>query len=56
MLGRPTDPLGRAERFDRVRAYLEALGLKPYRAWIFGSVARRDLTKESDTDVLIVRK
>lgn len=54
MRGRPTEPLSRAERYERARAYLQALGLRRYRAWIFGSVARGDFTKESDTDVLIV--
>ena len=54
MLSRPVDPLSRAERFERVRTYLETLGLERYRAWVFGSVGRGDFTKESDTDVLIV--
>ena len=54
MLGRPVDPLSRAERFERVRAYLQALGLERHGAWVFGSVGRGDFTKGSDTGVLIV--
>jgi predicted nucleotidyltransferase len=38
----------------RVRTYLGELGLRRYRAWVFGSVARGDFTKESDTDVLVI--
>jgi len=54
MLKLPTDPLSRDERLARVRTYLAELGLRRYRAWVFGSVARGDFTKESDTDVLVV--
>jgi predicted nucleotidyltransferase len=54
MLKLPDDPLSREERLARVRAYLAALQLRHYRAWVFGSVARGEFTKESDTDVLIV--
>ncbi len=54
MLTLPTDPLSRDERLARVRTYLAELGLRRYRAWVFGSVARGDFTKESDTDVLVV--
>jgi predicted nucleotidyltransferase len=54
MLKLPTDPLSREERFTRVRAYLAELRLRHYQAWVFGSVARGDFTKESDTDVLII--
>jgi len=54
MLKLPTDPLSRDERLARVRSYLAELQLRHYRAWVFGSVARGDFTKESDTDVLVV--
>jgi len=53
-LSLPADPLDRAERLQRVRAYLDALGLAARRAIVFGSVARGDFTAESDTDLLIV--
>jgi predicted nucleotidyltransferase len=54
MLSLPDDPLDRAERLARAQRYLRALGLKSYRAILFGSVARGDFTAESDTDLLIV--
>jgi predicted nucleotidyltransferase len=54
MLSLPIDPLDRSERFQRVRSYLDALGLRQYRAIVFGSVARGDFTAESDTDLLVV--
>jgi predicted nucleotidyltransferase len=54
MLKLPTDPLNRDERLARVRTYLGELGLRRYRAWVFGSMARGDFTKESDTDVLVI--
>jgi len=54
MLKRPIDPLSRDERLTRVRHYLAELGLRRYQAWVFGSVARGDFTKESDTDVLVI--
>jgi predicted nucleotidyltransferase len=54
MLRLPDNPLSRNERLARARAYLNALGLRKYRALIFGSVARGDFTKESDTDLLVI--
>jgi predicted nucleotidyltransferase len=54
MLSLPVNPLDRAERFARVRSYLVALGLKHYRAIVFGSVGRGDFTADSDTDVLVI--
>lgn len=54
MLSLPADPRDRAERIARVRKYLAAVGLKRYRAIVFGSVGRGDFTAESDTDLLIV--
>ncbi|MDW8470041.1 MAG: nucleotidyltransferase domain-containing protein [Burkholderiales bacterium] len=43
-----------AERLARVRRYLAALGLRRWRAIVFGSVGRGDFTAESDTDLLVV--
>lgn len=54
MLLPPNDPLDRLERLERARQYLAALGLRRYRAIVFGSVARGDFTAESDTDLLVV--
>lgn len=54
MLSLPNDPLDRAERLERARRYLNALGLRHYWAIVFGSVARGDFTAESDTDLLVV--
>jgi predicted nucleotidyltransferase len=54
MLSLPNDPLDRPERLERARQYLAALGLRRYRAIVFGSVARGDFTAESDTDLLVV--
>ncbi len=54
MLSRLEHPMDRAERLARVSRYIDALGLKRYRAIVFGSVARGDYTAESDTDLLIV--
>lgn len=54
MLSLPSEPRDRGERFARARAYLRALGLKNYRAMVFGSVGRGDFTAESDTDLLII--
>lgn len=54
MLSLPNNPLDRAERIARVRRYLRALGLKRYRAIVFGSVGRGDFTADSDTDVLVI--
>lgn len=54
MIERLRNPLDREERLERVRRYLRTLGLKHYRALVFGSVARGDFTAESDTDVLVV--
>lgn len=54
MLSLPSNPGDRDERFVRVRAYLRTLGLKNYRALVFGSVARGDFTAESDTDLLVI--
>jgi predicted nucleotidyltransferase len=48
------NPLDRAERMERVRCYLAALGLTRYRAIVFGSVGRGDFTAESDTDLLVI--
>jgi len=48
------DPLDREERLQHAREYLAALGLKHYRAVVFGSVARGDFVAESDTDLLII--
>lgn len=54
MLKRIRNPLNREERLQQVRDYLRALGLKDYRAIVFGSVARGDFIAESDTDLLII--
>lgn len=54
MLTLPRNPLDRAERLERAHRYLDELGLRNYRAIVFGSVARGDFTAESDTDLLIV--
>ncbi len=54
MLSLPNNPLDRTERLERVQRYLRALGIRRYRAIVFGSVARGDFTAESDTDLLVV--
>ncbi|MCX7960267.1 MAG: nucleotidyltransferase domain-containing protein [Burkholderiales bacterium] len=54
MISLAANPLDRAERLARVRRYLAALGLRRWRAIVFGSVGRGDFTAESDTDLLIV--
>jgi predicted nucleotidyltransferase len=48
------NPRDRSERLERVHRYLAALGIKRYRAIVFGSVARGDFTADSDTDLLVV--
>ncbi|HXF47352.1 MAG TPA: hypothetical protein VNK91_14660 [Burkholderiaceae bacterium] len=54
MISLPANPLDRAERIARVRRYLAALGLKRWRALVFGSVGRGDSTAESDTDRRVI--
>lgn len=54
MISLPADPLDPAERLARVRRYLGALGLRRWRAIVFGSVGRGDFTAESDTDLIVV--
>lgn len=54
MISLAANPLDRAERLARVRRYLAALGLRRWRAIVFGSVGRGDFTAESDTDLLVV--
>jgi predicted nucleotidyltransferase len=54
MLSRLENALDREERLRRVRTYLAALGLRHYRAIVFGSVGRGDFVAESDTDLLVV--
>lgn len=41
-------------RLQRVQSYLFRLPISPYRAIVFGSVARGDFIRESDTDLLVV--
>jgi predicted nucleotidyltransferase len=54
LISLPANPLDRAERLARVRRYIDALGLRRWRALVFGSVGRGDFTADSDTDLLIV--
>lgn len=54
MISLAADPLDPAERLARARRYIEALGLRRWRAIVFGSVGRGDFTAESDTDLLVV--
>jgi predicted nucleotidyltransferase len=54
MISLAADPLDRAERLARARRYIEALGLRRWRALVFGSVGRGDFTAESDTDLLVI--
>jgi predicted nucleotidyltransferase len=54
MISLPLDPRDRAERLQRARRDVEALGLRRWRAIVFGSVGRGDFTADSDTDLLVI--
>lgn len=41
-------------RLQRVQLYLSQLPFSCYKAIVFGSVARQDFIRESDTDLLII--
>ena len=51
-MDKPTDEL--EWRMQRVRHFLARLPMTHLRAIIFGSVARGDFVKESDTDLLVI--
>lgn len=44
----------RKDALQKVRQYLSSLGLKKYRAVIFGSYAKGDFNYASDIDLLII--
>jgi predicted nucleotidyltransferase len=44
----------REDALQKVRQYLSSLGLKKYRAILFGSYARGDFNYASDIDLLII--
>ncbi len=44
----------RKEAFEKAKKYIEALGLKKYRAILFGSYAKGDFNEASDIDLLII--